>query len=75
MVLGGGNGIGDGAMDGGGEFGGEGGVAEAVGAIGDLASAVEDDDSGKGIDAKEDVEAVSKDVGGAGFYFFEVGAD
>lgn len=59
-------------MDGSGEVGGEGRVAEAVGAIGDFAGAVEDDDGGEGIDAEEGIEAVGEDGGRAGFYFFEV---
>ncbi len=62
-------------MDGGGEVFGEGGVAEAVGAVGDFAGAVEDDNGGEGVDSEESVEAIGEDDGGAGFDFVEVGSD
>jgi len=60
---------------GGGEFGDEGSVAEAIGAIGDFAGEVKDDDGGEGFDAEKVVEAVGKDGGGAGFDFVEIGGD
>ncbi len=62
-------------MDGGGEVFGEGGIAEAVGAVGDFAGAVENDDGGEGVDAEEGVEAIGEDDGGAGFDFVEIGSD
>ncbi len=62
-------------MDGGGDVFGEGGVAEAAGAVGNFAGAIEDDDSGEGVDAEEGVEAIGEDDGGAGFDFVEIGSD
>ncbi len=62
-------------MDGGGEVFGEGGIAEAVGAIGDFAGAVENDDGREGVDAKESVEAIGEDNGDTGLDFVEIGRD
>ena len=68
-------GIGDCVVDGGGEVFGEGGVAEAVGTVGDFSGAIEDDDSGEGVDAEEGVEAIGEDGSGAGPKFVEIGSD
>ena len=65
----------EGAADGRGEVVGEGGVAEALGTVGDFAGAVEDDDGGKSVDAEEGVEAIREDGGGARFDFVEIGSD
>lgn len=54
-------------MDGGRKFGDEGRIAETVGAVGDFAGAVEDDDGGESVDAEKVVEAVGENGGGAGF--------
>ena len=62
-------------MDGGREVFGEGRVAEAVGAVGNFAGAVENDDGGEGVDAEERVEAIGEDSDGAGFDFVEIGSD
>ena len=62
-------------MDGGGEVFGEGGIAEAVGAIGDFAGPVENDDGREGVDAEESVEAIGEDDGDARLDFVEIGSD
>jgi len=62
-------------VDGGGEVFGEGGVAEAVGTVGNFARAIENDDGGECVDAEESVEAVGEDDGDAGLDFVEIGSD
>ncbi len=62
-------------MDRGGEIFGEGGVAEAVGPVGDFAGVIENDDGGKGVDTEESVEAIGEDDGDTGLDFVEIGTD